>query len=183
MSSFNRLGDKKKKQLEKIANRGGGVTVDFSKLLKKYAPASKIEKIVGAEAKIKRTALSFLDNAPFVQKKDITSVALKTLKSYRERIKAGSAEKSELVDDPKQLVQRVQNAVTFQVTQSVKENYAGDFYQWLPSSANEPDPEHQDLYGKIFKVGEGDNDGNMPGERPGCQCGMQILVNETQLEL
>jgi uncharacterized protein YunC (DUF1805 family) len=38
-----------------------------------------------------------------------------------------------------------------------------------------PDSQHQLLYGKKFKVGTGDKEGNMPGERWGCMCGMKIL--------
>ena len=45
----------------------------------------------------------------------------------------------------------------------------------MPSDAKNPDPEHQLLYGKIFRVGEGDKDGNMPGERYGCRCGIEWL--------
>ena len=54
-----------------------------------------------------------------------------------------------------------------------------EFYRWMPSDAKNPDPEHQLLYGKIFRVGEGDKEGNMPGERYGCRCGIEWLDSET----
>ena len=42
----------------------------------------------------------------------------------------------------------------------------------------EKGPEHQLLYGKIFKVGEGDKNGNMPCERYGCKCGIEWLTSD-----
>lgn len=76
------------------------------------------------------------------------------------------------------LRQRIENLVVFGEVQRLKKDNKGKFYKWLPSGAQEPDPEHQLLYGKIFKVGEGDSNGNMPAERYGCQCGMEILDAE-----
>lgn len=67
----------------------------------------------------------------------------------------------------------------FQVAGEIKDRYEGEFYIWLPSDAEEPDPEHQLNYGKKFQVGEGE----MPGDRFGCRCGMEILVPETKLDL
>ena len=62
--------------------------------------------------------------------------------------------------------------------QEEKQAHKGEFYRWLPSNAQNPDPEHQLLYGKIFRVGEGDKEGNMPGERYGCRCGIEWLKDE-----
>lgn len=76
------------------------------------------------------------------------------------------------------LRQRVEQAVIFDKIQDLKAEHKGEFYRWLPSSAENPDPQHQLLYGKIFRVGEGDKDGNMPGERWGCQCGIEWLNGE-----
>lgn len=76
------------------------------------------------------------------------------------------------------LRQRIENLVVFGEVQRLKKDNEGKFYKWLPSGAENPDPQHQLLYGKIFKVGEGDDDGNMPAERYGCQCGMEILNSE-----
>lgn len=162
---------------------------DPKALLKKIAPESKIKKLVSGKVSLKKTALSFIDAVDFIDKKAVSRVALKTIRSYQERIAKAQAEAGErsagdeiqkdIVDDPKLLIQRVQNEVVFQVAQEIKDQYSGDQYEWLPSDAEEPDPEHQLNYGKIFTIGEGE----MPGERIGCRCGMHILVKQTQLEL
>ena len=148
-------------------------------LLKKIAPARKVENLVSSRATLKQAALSFVDDIDFIDKKAVRDVALKTIRGYKKRIKEDPNVKSDLVDDPKQLVHRVQNEVVFQVAEGIKEEYSGEFYIWLPSDADEPDPEHQLNYGKKFKIGEGE----MPGERYGCRCGMEILVKEKTLSL
>ncbi len=83
------------------------------------------------------------------------------------------------MNDKKLLVNRVQNSMVKQIAVSIKEEYLGEFYIWLPSDAMEPDPEHQLKYGKRFQIGKGE----MPGDRDGCKCGMDILVKEKELEL
>lgn len=155
------------------------ITYDPKKLLQKIAPESKIKKMLSSKVTLKKTALNFVDAVDYIDRKSVSKVALKTIKEYKKRIKADKDIKSELLDDPKQLIQRTQNEVLFQVSELIKENYTGEQYEWLPSDAEEPDPEHQLNYGKIFTVG----DGEMPGERYGCRCGMNILVKQTQLEL
>ena len=65
--------------------------------------------------------------------------------------------------------------ITYNEVQALKKEHKGKRYRWLPSGALNPDPEHQLLYGQIFNVGEGDKDGNMPGERYGCQCGIEWI--------
>ena len=67
----------------------------------------------------------------------------------------------------------------YQVSQEIKDKYKGDKYEWLPSDAEDPDPEHQLNYGKIFTIGEGE----MPNERYGCRCGMRILTEDESLKL
>jgi hypothetical protein len=114
-----------------------------------------------------------------ISKDSIASVALKTLKRYKERIKDNPDIKQDLIKDPRQLIQRVQNEVVLQIADEIKSKYRGESYKWLPSDADEPDPEHQLNYGKVFQVG----DGEMPGDRIGCRCGMEILVDEKQLQL
>lgn len=161
------------------------IVYDPSKMLGKIAPPKKLKKLVTQKATLKKAALSFVSDVPYLDKKSVTDVALKTVKGYKARIAdAGdwterAAERTEIVEDPVQLVQRVQNEVVFQISNRIAEEYAGEWYVWLPSDADEPDPEHQLNYGKKFRVGEGE----MPGERYGCRCGMEILVPETQLEL
>jgi hypothetical protein len=150
-----------------------------SKLIKKIAPEKKIKKLVGSKFTLKKAALSFVDDLEVVSKKSVTKVALKPLKAYRERIKDDPELKGELKAEPRQLIQRVQNEVLMQVTEGIKEKYEGEFYKWLPSDADEPDPQHALRYGSVFQIGVGE----MPGERIGCRCGMEILVDDTKLEI
>jgi hypothetical protein len=120
-----------------------------------------------------------LDKVGFINKKKVTSAALKAFKNYKKRIKADEDIEVVLLMDPKLLIQRVENAVVYQITEEIKDRYRGEFYEWLPSDAEEPDPEHQLNYGKIFQIGSGEQ----PGERYGCRCGMRILVKEEKLDL
>lgn len=169
------------------------IIYDPSKLIKKIAPEAKIKRMVTRSMGLKRTALSFVNDIDFIDKDAVARVAIKTVKGYKERIadviiaagfdrSAGKVLKDELIDSPKQLVQRVQNEVLFQVKEEIKTKYAGEMARWLPSDAEEPDPEHQLNYGKTYVVGEGIN-GEEPGDRYGCRCGVEILVNETELKL
>lgn len=166
------------------------IVYDPNALLKKIAPEKKIKKLMKENISLKKTALSFIDDIDFIDKKSVAKVALKTIKAYQERIakaqvdagfekSAAASVQSEIVDDPALLIQRVQNEIVFQVSQEIKSSYQGESYEWLPSEADEPDPEHQLNYGKVFVIGQGE----MPGERYGCKCGMNILVNQTELNL
>jgi hypothetical protein len=162
------------------------IVYDPTKLLAKYAPPSKIEKLMTNEFKVKKTMFKIFDDMDFIDKKDIADVALKAAKQYKEKykglIKEGeskSAALDETLNEKAMLVNRVQNTVIFNISQSIKENYSGEYYRWLPSSANEPDPLHQLNYGKTFQIG----DGEQPGERFGCQCGMEILVPGDTLDI
>lgn len=155
------------------------IRYDPGELLKKIAPARKIEKLVRGNLTLKRAALSFVDDIDFLDKKRVASVALEVIKGYRRRVREKTDSKADLVDDPAQLIQRVQNEVIFQVKEGIVEKYAGEKYEWMPSDSEEPRPEHQLNYGMVFTVGEGE----MPGDEPGCKCGMNILVAEDKLEL
>lgn len=150
-----------------------------SKLLGRIAPERKIEKLLKSNLTLKRAALGFAEKVDFLDEDAVARVALKTIKGYRKRVKEDPELKSEILDDPAQLIQRVQNEVVFQVANEIRDQYAGEFYTWLPSDAEEPDPEHQLNYGMEFQIG----DGEMPGDRFGCRCGMQILVDSTRLQL
>lgn len=150
-----------------------------SKLIKKIASKRRIKKLVTDNVSLKKSALSFVNELGFLSKKDIARVALKTIKGYRDRIKEDPKAAAEILADPKQLIQRVQNEVITQVSAEIKDRYAGEFYTWLPSDAEEADPEHQLNYGLEFQVGKGE----MPGDRYGCRCGMDILVKDSSLDL
>lgn len=165
------------------------ILYDPKEMLKKIAPERKVKKLLTKDIDLKRTALSFLSDADFIDKKSVTNVALKTVRSYQERIakeqalagekSAGDKIEADIKKNPALLVARVQNEVVFQISKEIRSQYDGEFYIWLPSDADEPDPEHQLNYGKKFKIGEGE----MPGERIGCRCGMEILVKENELKL
>ena len=173
---------------------------DPKSFVEKVAPPEKLKKLVKGNLTLKKSALSFAtgiaeadDISIKLDKKKITDVALKTVRDYQQReakavvdadfdSDAGKALASQIVDDPKLLVNRVQNQVIFQVHTEIKKQYGGQRARWLPSSAEEPRPEHQLNYGKEYIIGEGIN-GVEPGDEWGCQCGVEILTDETQLDL
>ena len=170
------------------------IIFDPSSMLKRIAPASKIKRMVTSRMSLKRTILSSIgtDEIP-IDNGSLAKVARKTLQGYKERVAkavvdddfkraAGVEKKLEILDDPKQLIQRVQNEVVFQVHEGIKEKYAGQKARWLPSDADEPRPEHQANYGKEYIIGEG-IDGIEPGDEYGCRCGVEILTDETQLNI
>lgn len=159
-----------------------------SDLLKKIAPEKHIKKIVGPNLSIKRSSLSMISRSGVVSKERLAEVSLKVSRNYKlrrakEALESGrSAAKelaSEISKDPKLLVQRIQNEIVWQVKEEIKSKYFGEKYRWLPSDADEPDPEHQAKYGEIYVIG----DGEMPGDRIGCRCGMEIITDDTTLDL
>lgn len=170
------------------------IIFDPTKMLKKIAPKAKVKRMVSSNFSVKRTILATIDSEKLgIDKASVGKVARKTLLGYKERVAkavvdagfekaAGTEEKQAILADPKQLVQRVQNEVVFQVHQGIKDKYAGQRARWLPSDAEEPRPEHQANYGKVYIIGEG-IDGVEPGDEFGCRCGVEILTDETQLDL
>ena len=162
------------------------IIVDPRKMLQKMAPVRKVEKLLTGKVTVKKTALSFLDDAEGIDKKQVLDVALKTVKGYKKRIKAADdlagEVKDEILDDPKLLIQRVQNEIVFQIHEGIKRNYGGQRARWLPSDADDPRPEHQLNYGKEYIIGEG-IDGVEPGDEYGCKCGVEILDENGSLDL
>jgi hypothetical protein len=155
------------------------IKYDPSRLLSRIAPQGKIKKLISRKLTVKKAALSFLDDLDFVNKAEITRLILKVIKNYEDRIDDEPGLKDKLLKNPALLIQRVQSAIVTQVTEEIRDKYRGEYYVWLPSDADEPDPEHQLKYGKKYQVGVGE----MPGDRFGCRCGMEILVDEKQLKL
>lgn len=144
--------------------------------------------MISSRLGVKRTALAIVDAAAeseigLIDKKKVLDVALKTIAGYEKRIQEATttAIRDAILDDPKQLIQRIQNEFVFQAQQKLQAQYKGQRARWLPSSAEEPDPLHQKNYGKEYIIGEG-IDGEEPGDRFGCQCGVEIL-NETSIVL
>lgn len=155
------------------------ITYKPDQMLKKIAPEKKIKNLLSSGVTLKKAALSFVDDIEFLDKKGVKDTALKVIKSYKARIKEDPEEKPDIVDDPALLISRVQSEIVNQVANQIRDKYEGETYTWLPSSADTPDPEHQLNYGKIFTLG----DGEMPGDRFGCQCGMEIHTEDTKLRL
>lgn len=155
------------------------IIYDPKSFAQKIMSDKKIKSLLKGNLSLKKAAFKLTDKFDIIDKKDVVDVALKTVSDYKQRIKLDPTLKDEILDDPKQLIQRVQNSLIFQVKESIKTTYEGEQYTWLPSDAEEPDPEHQLNYGKVFTVG----DGEMPGDRYGCRCGMEILVKESTLDL
>ncbi len=170
------------------------IIFDPKAMLKRVAPKAKIKRMVSSRMTLKRTILANIgtDEIP-IDNGSLAKVARDTLTGYQQRVAketvennfekaAGNELEKKLIADPKQLIQRVQNEVVYQVHQGIQKKYGGKQARWLPSDAEEPRPEHQKNYGKIYIIGEG-IDGVEPGDEPGCKCGIEILVDETQLDL
>lgn len=160
------------------------INYDPKALLKKVAPERKIKKLLSKNLTVKRAALNFAAGLDFINPDKVAEIALKTVSDYQQRVLKAESEgdydlEKKLLRNPAQLIQRIQNSLVFEVSKKIKENYKGERYQWLPSDAEEPDPLHQLNYGKVFVVG----DGEMPGDRWGCRCGMRILTEDEQLDL
>ena len=170
------------------------IVFDPTKMLRRIAPKSKIKRMVSSRMSLKRTILANIGTEEIpIDNGSLAKVARNTLAGYQERIakatvdagfekEAGDEVKAAILDDPKQLIQRVQNEVVFQVHEGIKQKYRGQLARWLPSDASEPRPEHQKNYGKTYVIGEG-IDGVEPGDEWGCKCGVEILTDETQLDL
>lgn len=146
------------------------------------------KKILTTEMGLKKFVMSAILKASSLQKREVDATVYKVVDKYEKKMKDLKAEgvrafKSEALNNEVLLKDRIENLVIWNEVQNLKKEHEGEYYRWLPSSAETPDPEHQLLYGKIFKVGEGDKDGNMPAERYGCKCGMQILTAEEATEL
>ena len=131
---------------------------------------------------LKQNAMQALILATSFSKREINSTVAKVADIYQRKIDDLSDEgipkaKASVIakSGEKLLKQRIAGLVIFDAVQNIKAENEDDFYEWLPSSSDTPDPEHQLLYGQIKKVGEGDKEGNMPMERYGCNCGLRII--------
>lgn len=137
-------------------------------------------RILNNEMDLKKSVMSAILKATTLNKRTVNATIYKVVDNYKKKMnnlkqEGVKAFKSEAINDEVLLKDRIENLVLWNEVQELKEEQEGEFYRWLPSSAECPDPEHQLLYGKIFKVGEGDKEGNMPAERYGCKCGIEFL--------
>ncbi len=165
------------------------IVIDPTRMLKKLAPRAAIKRMVstgGHRIAVKKAALRSVADIGIVAPKDLSDTVLNVVNQYKEKygdLRDGGASAGEAmqeaVGEADLLINRVQNLVVFNIQEKVKENYDGEQYEWLPSDADEPRPEHQLLYGTVRTVGVG----LMPGEEWGCRCGMRLLVEETTLNL
>lgn len=145
-------------------------------------------KILNSDLELKQLTLQAILKATTLTKRKVEATVYKVVDNYEKKIQTLKKEgvrayKAEALNNEVLLKDRLENLVLWNEVQNLKEEHEGEFYRWLPSSAETPDPEHQLLYGKIFKVGEGDKEGNMPAERYGCKCGMEILTADEATEL
>lgn len=166
------------------------IIYDPQKLLKRMAPRTKVRKLVTQNVTLNKAAVRSLSNTGILEKKTIEDIALKVIKQYKAKradlIDAGATKASateSAVNGKALMVQRVRNAAVHEVTSRLKDKYNGEFYVWLPSTANIPDELHILNYYKTFQLGVGDDNGQDPGDRFGCQCGMKILVKEDTISL
>lgn len=160
-----------------------------SKLLKKLKLKKRAKDLVTSDLNLNRATLRALTAFDILPKKVLETVALEVISGYRKKakkeVKAGASKKKAAetaVNDGRNLVSQVQGVALRVQTRKIQKAYRGAKYRWLPSIAREPRAEHIKNYGKIFILGKGDKDGNDPGDLPNCQCGMEILTDDTQNE-
>lgn len=157
-----------------------------SDVLRRMAPKKRAKRLVTQKLSVNTVALRSLARTGILSKKTLEGVARKVIRQYKQRekreLRLGASKgdaKAAALSGKKLMVQRVQNAAVFEITGNLKRTYRGEFYEWLPSDAADPDPVHQLNYGEVFQLGVGE----APGDRFGCRCGMNILVDEDTLEL
>lgn len=155
-------------------------------MLTKVAPARIVAKLVTQDLSLNRTALNMLTRSGVLSKNTLQKIALKVIKNYKQTYKAERQDGETVADatesalnDRLLMVQRIQDATVNAIANEIKDQYRGEFYRWLPSEAETPDPIHALNYGKKFQIGKGE----MPGDRYGCKCGMEILTSDTKLDL
>lgn len=166
-----------------------GIKYEPSKLIKKIKLEDKALDLVTPNMALNRSALKAIAELGVLPKKTAETVALKVIKEYKAKAadlrKEGATKaeaKQEAANDGKKMRARVQSAVLYEQTRTIQRAYRGEFYKWLPSTAANPRDEHIPNYGKTFQLGVGDDNGDDPGDLYGCQCGMEILVDDTPEE-
>lgn len=165
------------------------ITFEPEKVLRRMGSKKTVKKLVTRNLTLNQVVVGSLADADILTKGTLEDIALKVIRTYkkrkREEMADGVSDKTATdiaVNGKKLMVQRVQNAAMREISLELKDQYHGEFAEWLPSNAINPDPIHQLNYGKVFQIGRGIN-GEQPGERFGCQCGMRILVKEDTLSL
>lgn len=136
-------------------------------------------RMMGRKFSIKRELIRALVLQTTLAKRDIKKSLTKVVDFYKEKVEKLKEEDEQkpvtkAINREKLLKQRVENLVVWNESERLMERYKGMAYVWLPSSSQEPRPEHQLKYGKVFIVG----DGEFPGHEYGCKCGALILTDE-----
>lgn len=155
------------------------IKYDPAKVIRRIASLKKIKKLVTQKLTLNKAALALVSASNLVSPKEINKVALKAIKKYKENYKNKDVSRKNAVAGKKLLLQRVKNSMVQQVAEKIKEKHDGEFYIWLETTANVPDEEHRRNWGNVFQIGKGE----MPGDRWGCLCGMEILVDSKRLNL
>ncbi len=160
-----------------------------SKLIKKLKLDDRALDLMTPNVAINRSALKAISEFGVLPRETAENVALKVIKEYKAKIselRKEGATKAEAIDEATnngaKLRARVQSAVLHEQTRAIQKAYRGEFYKWLPSTAANPRDEHIPNYGKTFQLGVGDDAGDDPGDLFGCQCGMELLVDDTPAE-
>jgi hypothetical protein len=148
------------------------------RILRKYP--TLLNKDLSFKAALKKAILA----TNVLTKKDLNETIRNALRFYKKKVSELERQESGLskqvaaavVRENQSLIKmRVENAMIQNASEIVKENFEGQKYMWLPSTSENPDEQHMLNYGKIFVVGEGEQ----PGDRWGCRCGMRIMTNVT----
>lgn len=150
------------------------------------APDAFVERLVTKKFTLNKTVFKMLAKYGALPEKELQDITLKVIRDYQDRFgnaRGDGLNKTDAFDEAtnekRLLIARVQQATLHQVTNHVRETYEGEKYRWVESTAEVPDDLHRKKWGKIFTLGKGES----PGERYGCQCGMDILVKGTRLDL
>lgn len=162
------------------------IEVNPNVILKKVRPKGGFRKLITQGLTVNKAALRAVSRLGFIQESSITETTLKVIRTYkkneRKLTKEGLSKSSALrqsFNSGKLIESRIENSVVYEMSKAIEERYSGLWFEWMPSDAETPDPEHQLKYGKKFKIGRDE----IPGERFGCRCGMRILTPEETLEL
>jgi hypothetical protein len=157
-----------------------------SEMIRRFAKNNLVSKVIGNDLKINRAAIKMIASSGIVSEKKLEEMASNVIKQYKASIalkvdegETKSTAKKDTLNKKKLIINRVKNLVVNEISNDIKLNYKGEKYIWLPSTAVNPDPVHQLKYGKTFTVGVGE----MPGDRYGCLCGMQVLTDDDQLDI
>src|SRR5690606_5978176 len=110
------------------------------RILAKSGPKKLLERLVTQDLTVNKTVLNILARSGFLSKGQLEKLALKVIKTYkkkyRDELEHGASKRealAEAMNRSRLMVNRVQNAVVFEVSKEIKDQYRGEYYKWLPS--------------------------------------------------